>query len=174
MVIVIARSTLITKHIFHRALQSIQNPFQGVDGDVLLSDFQPLQGGIRDAHFTGKLGEGGFTSLLSQILPELFPQTMHLRSVRHLSSHIWDLFLDRFSLGVHYRGRVCNLWIGLHRPCQCLADEHFSWWRHVGSHSVIFTLARFRSPRALRSDPVDWWGTPRGSSGHKEAESPRH
>jgi hypothetical protein len=69
-------AALIPEDIRHRAVQSARDVLNGFQRDILPTQFEPVQRGMAQSHFSGKLHVGEVSALLAQKHRELSCQAL--------------------------------------------------------------------------------------------------
>ena len=85
------------KNLRHGALQPVADLFEGVECDVLFTQFQAMKGRIRNAGFAGELLKSELPAFLTKERRELFCQCFagHDGMVQPVVSLMWDILLAR-------------------------------------------------------------------------------
>ena len=82
------------KDVAHGALQAVADLFEGLEGDVLLGQFKPVEGGIAESGPACELLVGEVAAALAEEGAQLFWQSLsHSRMLRGSKSHKWDFYL---------------------------------------------------------------------------------
>ena len=85
------------KNLRNRAFQPVRELFQGIERDVLFSQFEPVESGVRNASFARELLKSEIAAPFSKERGQLLRQSFlcHDRILQLTKSHKWDNLLVR-------------------------------------------------------------------------------